>query len=238
MEQDPLAPAPALPAPTCTRRTVDHELARWSRIYAGPEYYYGLEPGPVARRAVRYHRGFRPHGGRALDAGCGEGQDLAFLAERGYHPLGVEFTAEGAEKARQFLQERRQAGEVVQADLRDYLGLAGSPAAPETFDLVLAVNTLQFLGEDAPAALEAMMDRVAPGGVIGVSLFGREPGEPAVVGTVAFMPFEELLRRFEGWQKLEAARLWQWNVATDEPQAFVQMIARKAPAARHLARLR
>src|SRR2546423_195422 len=60
------------------------EFQRWSAVYAGDQYYYGSEPGPVARRAVRYHRQYRPRGGTALDAGCGEGQDLAFLAERGY----------------------------------------------------------------------------------------------------------------------------------------------------------
>ena len=75
-----------------TPPTAGSEFQRWSAIYAGEEYYYGSEPGPVARRAVRYHRQYRPRGGTALDAGCGEGQDLAFLAARGYVATGVEFT--------------------------------------------------------------------------------------------------------------------------------------------------
>ena len=75
-----------------TSRIAGPEYQRWSAVFAGDDYYYGSEPGPVARRAVRYHRRYRPRGGTALDAGCGEGQDLAFLAEQGYVATGVEFT--------------------------------------------------------------------------------------------------------------------------------------------------
>jgi len=218
------------PEPTDPRRPVDAELTRWSRIYAGDQYYYGEEPGPVARRAVRYHRPHQPRGGTALDAGCGEGQDLAFLAERGYHATGVEFTPDGARKARLLLEERGLAGEVLHQDLRDL-------DASRQYDLVLAVNTVQFLGVDAPACLQRLMECVAPGGVLGLSMFGREPGDAPVRGTVAFVVFEELLARFQGWQRLEAAKLWQWNVQTDEPQAFVTLIARNAPPVRMLTRI-
>ncbi|HEU4753709.1 MAG TPA: class I SAM-dependent methyltransferase, partial [Armatimonadota bacterium] len=92
--------------PTNPQSRVDAELDRWTRLFSGAEYFYGQDAGPVARRAVRYHRAYRPGGGRALDAGCGEGQDLAFLAERGYEATGIEFTAPGAEKARRLLAER------------------------------------------------------------------------------------------------------------------------------------
>src|SRR5436309_13642799 len=96
------------------------EYQRWSAVYAGDEYYYGSEPGPVARRAVRYHRQYRPRGGTALDAGCGEGQDLVFLAERGYVATGVEFTQTGAAKAERLLRARGLAADIVGEALRRY----------------------------------------------------------------------------------------------------------------------
>jgi SAM-dependent methyltransferase len=203
---------------------VDRELHRWSSIYAGSEYYYGDEPGPIARRAVRYHHFFP--GATALDLGCGEGQDLAFLAERGYQATGVEFTPAGAEKSRQLLAGRGLQGTVIQEDAREYL--AAQPAEG-VFHLVVAANSLQFLGPDAPGCLGRLMELVAPGGVLGISLFGREEGEAEVSGTVYFLTFQELLSRFQGWQPLEAAKLWQWNVATNQPQPFVTLIARKLP---------
>ncbi len=208
------------PIPTDPAQVVDTELARWSRIYAGEAYYYGSEPGPIARRAVRYHRAYFPHGGTALDAGCGEGQDLVFLAGRGYQATGIEFTPAGAAKARQLLVERKLPGDVLQLDLRDF-------ASDQRFDLVIAVNSLQFMGADAATCLDRLMDRVAPGGVLGLSLFGRNPEECAHSGTLWFVTLEELLERFRDWQPLEAARLWQWNVSTNQPQSFVTLVARK-----------
>lgn len=216
---------PDQPTPTSRRDTIDTEHQRWSRIYAGDRYYYGADPGPVARRAVRYHRAYLPVGGRALDAGCGEGQDLAFLAEAGYETTGVDFTAAGAEKARLLIASRGLTAEVHQQDLRTLNFDA-------RFDLVIAVNALQFMGADAPACLDRLMELVAPGGVMGLSLFARAADEAALSGTLWFTTLEELLARFRGWQPLEAANLWQWNVSTNEPQPFVTLIARKAPAAR------
>jgi SAM-dependent methyltransferase len=203
---------------------VDLELDRWSRAFSGAEYYYGEDAGPVARRTVRYHRAVMPRGGTALDAGCGEGQDLAFLAERGYEATGIEFTPPGAEKARRLVAERGLQARVLQQDLRS---LDPTPQ----YDLVLAVNSVQFMGADAPACLDALRDATAPGGVIGLSLFARNPGEPEVSGTIWFTTLDDLLARFAGWQPLEAARLWQWNLSTNTPQPFVTLVARKAPPA-------
>jgi len=74
----------------------------WSKAFSGAEFYYGQDAGPVARRAVRYHAPslappihldaaqhsmqlpVQNSAPSALDAGCGEGQDLAFLAQCGY----------------------------------------------------------------------------------------------------------------------------------------------------------
>jgi len=212
--------------PTDPARPVDRELDRWEAAYRGDAFYYGDEPGPMARRTVRYHRAWFAPGATALDVGCGEGQDLAFLAERGYRAVGVEFTPSGAAKSHRYLAARNLDAQVLHTDLREYLVTPGP-----SFDLVLAVNVVQFLGADAPAVLDALRDRVAPGGVIGLSLFGREPAEPDLAGTVWFTPFEALLERFAGWQFLEAARLWQWDTRANRAQPFVTLIARNAPPA-------
>jgi SAM-dependent methyltransferase len=211
------------PTPTDARKPVDREQARWSGIFAGDEYYYGHEPGPLVRRATRYHP-FTP-GARALDAGCGEGQDLIYLLERGYDATGVEFTAAGAEKARRLVAGYGE-GRVVEQDLRAFVAGEHAP-----YDLVIAANSVQFLGHDAPGCLDRLMELVAPRGVIGLSLFAREPHEPEVSGTVWFTTLSDLLTRFQGWQPLEAANLWQWNVTNNRAQPFVTLIARKLPPA-------
>jgi SAM-dependent methyltransferase len=233
-----------------TPPTTGSEYQRWSAIFAGDEYYYGSEPGPVARRAVRYHRQHRPRGGAALDAGCGEGQDLAFLAERGYVATGTEFTEAGIAKAERLLRSRNLEAELVNQDLRSY-----EPG--RRFDLVLAVNSVQFLAGDGPSCLRRLVATVIPGGVFGISVFARPlagdrealeeavpvsrsnpsgtfGGDPRFVPHVShgiwLLSIEELLDYFTGWQMLEAARLWQWNPHTNQPQPFLTLIARNVPA--------
>jgi SAM-dependent methyltransferase len=202
----------------------DPQHRLWSRAFSGVEYYYGYEPGPVARRAVRYHApGARP-GATALDAGCGEGQDVALLAERGYRATGVEFTETGIEKARQLLRSRGLQAELIHADLRDLD--ADERLRDRQFDMVLAVNALQFMGADGSACLDRLRERVKPGGVIGLSLWAREAGYANIENGVWLVTLEEVMTRFPGWRMLEAANLWQWNPGSDVPLAFVTLVAR------------
>ena len=196
------------------------ELERWTRNFAPSEYLYGHDPGPVARRAVRYHRPLlRPNQrASALDVGCGEGQDLLFLAQENYAATGLDSTQTGINKARQIVEDQGQSAQLVRADILDW-------QTDAQFDLVLAVNSLQFLGADAPRALERVKNLVAPGGVLGLSMFARDDADEAPVdGTIYRWTLEELRLNFADWQPFEAARLWQWNA--DGPQPFVTLVAR------------
>ena len=196
------------------------ELTRWTRNFADSEYLYGHDPGPVARRAVRYHRPLvrADSTATALDVGCGEGQDLLFLAQQGYDATGLDFTATGIDKARAIVEDNGQRADLVCADILDWQTEA-------QFDLVLAVNCLQFTGLDAPRALERVKSLVAPGGVIGLSMFARDDAsESPVDGTLYRWTLDELQLNFTNWQPFEAARLWQWN--GQDPQPFVTLVAR------------
>jgi len=200
---------------------MESQHACWSRTFSGSSFYYGLEPGSVARRAVKYARSLLPHGGRALDAGCGEGQDLLFLAQNGYDALGLDFTRSGIEKARALLEENGAQARLEVADLTTW-------QTNEKFDLVLAINCLQFTGEAAPLVLEHLQDKVAPGGVLGFSAFAREhEGDSPFDGPLYRFHVDELLTNFRAWQPFEAARLWQWNNDGSGPQPFVTLVAGK-----------
>ncbi len=202
------------------RFKMNPELERWTRNFAESEYFYGHDPGPVSRRAVRYHRPLvrKNQTANALDVGCGEGQDLLFLAQQDYDATGLDFTQTGIAKARAIVEDNGQRANLVQADILDWTSDA-------QFDLVLAVNCLQFLGSDAPRALNRVKELVKPGGVIGLSMFARDDAAtPPVDETIYRWTLDELQLNFSGWQPLEAARLWQWN--GESPQPFVTLIAR------------
>lgn len=198
---------------------MESEHAHWSRIFSGSSFYYGLEPGSIARRAVKYARSLHNSGGCALDAGCGEGQDLLLLAQSGYDALGLDFTREGIDKARTLLDQNKQSARLEVADLLNW-------QTDERFDLVLSINCLQFLGDEAPRELQKLQSLVAPGGVFGFSAFAREnSGDEAQNDGVYRFHLDELLLNFSNWQPFEAARLWQWGASG--PQPFVTLIAGK-----------
>ena len=199
---------------------METEHARWHRIFAAPEFFYGHEPGPVARRALRYHRPLlrSDQSANALDVGCGEGQDLLLLAQNGYHSTGLDFTETGLVKAKKLLHQNNCDAKLVRADIANW-------KTSEQFDLVLAVNCLQFLGAQAPRGLTRVKELVVPGGVIGLSMFAREnETDAALDGAIYRWTLDELLANFAQWQPFEAARLWQWS--GDGPQPFVTLIAR------------
>jgi len=205
----------------------DIEYARWSAAYVGNEYFYGYEAGPVARRALRYHRPL-PRGSQpptALDVGCGEGQDSVFLAASGYDVTGLDFVENALIKARRLAEIQKLDVQFVPTDLRSWNW-------EQQFDLVLAVNSLQFLGEDTREILQSVIAATAPGGVLGLSLFACEKGDEVRDG-IYFSALETLLERFGAyaenrtWQMFETSQLWQWNARNNAPQPFVTVIAQR-----------
>jgi len=97
------------------------QRAKWSAIYSGPNYHYGFDAGPVARRAVRYAQPLSSNRSTpaALDVGCGEGQDVAFLCERGYQTTGLDFVPDAISKAEKLLEARELKAQLHAGDLRD-----------------------------------------------------------------------------------------------------------------------
>ena len=99
--------------------------------------------------------------GTALDAGCGEGADALWLAERGWQVTAVDFSLlaldRGAARARELgLGDRI---EWVHADLHAWVPPAGR------FTLVTA-QYLHSRGSDRSALFRRLGDAVAPGGTL------------------------------------------------------------------------
>lgn len=109
---------------------------------------------------------------RALDVGCGYGDNAAELACRGFQVTAFDVSDAAVSKARERFEDL--AIEFATADLRSL------PAAwQRSFDLVVEVYTLQVLRPDARAtALAALADLVAPGGGLLVVARGRDEDDP------------------------------------------------------------
>ncbi|KQO97680.1 class I SAM-dependent methyltransferase [Leifsonia sp. Leaf264] len=130
----------------------------WSQVAQGWAELWGSFADP-ARRAIIEAAAIGP-GTRVLDAGCGSGEFLDLLAERGA-------VAVGADPAPAMVALAREASagtgaDVVLADIENL------PFADAAFDVATAVNALQF-AEDTTAAVRELARVVRPGGIVAVS---------------------------------------------------------------------
>ena len=124
----------------------------WSEVAGEWSELWG-ESGRPVWRAVAEGTGIRS-GSRVLDVGCGGGEFLAWAAELGAVPTGVDPASGMVALART---------RVTSVELGDFDSL---PAGP--FDLMTAFNALQF-AEDTDDALAAMVAVAAPGGWVAVA---------------------------------------------------------------------
>jgi SAM-dependent methyltransferase len=139
--------------------TAGTEGPEWSARAEGWAEQWGRFAEP-ARQALADVTGIGP-GTRVLDVGCGSGEMCALAAARGAEAAGLD-AAEGMIE----IARRR----VPQADLR--VGpMEELPWENDLFDVVTAINALQFAADFVDALAEAA--RVArPGGAVTVSNWG------------------------------------------------------------------
>lgn len=122
-----------------TPRTHDHstdhaaaepdffEVASWDDRYDGTDSVWSGNPNP---QLVTEASKLKP--GSALDVGCGEGGDVIWLAQQGWHVTGADFSAKGLARA---AQHTKEAGvddrtDWWQVDAREF------DAAGRSYDLV------------------------------------------------------------------------------------------------------
>jgi 2-polyprenyl-6-hydroxyphenyl methylase/3-demethylubiquinone-9 3-methyltransferase len=148
------------------------------RLASVRAYYDGLAPRLRAVEDRNWHLrsrmalvletidGLAPGGGTVLDVGCGTGYLLERLAERAFRGVGIDLSPESVAIAEERLAARG-AGERLSVQV----GSAYDP--PEgKFDVIALTDVLEHL-EQPRAALRALRDRLAPGGLVVVSAPNR-----------------------------------------------------------------
>jgi SAM-dependent methyltransferase len=122
--------------------------APWASVGVRPDLVELLGRGDVD--ATRYPR--------ALDLGCGTGANVVHLAECGFEPYGVDFSAVALRKARQRAASASVAATFVEGDLTQ----SSIPGLEGQFDLLMDFGTLDDLKPGtARADMAALATRLA-----------------------------------------------------------------------------
>ncbi|MGA5494763.1 class I SAM-dependent methyltransferase [Streptomyces cinereoruber] len=199
--------AEALPAlPTFTDGYVGDPSVRdeWDTRYSERQQLWSGQPNGALVAEVA---DLSP--GRALDVGCGEGADAIWLARSGWDVTALEVSGVALARA---AAHARDAG----ADVRwVHAGLAEAALPPGSFDLVSAQYPALLRTPDA-AAERALLDAVAPGGVLLlVHHAGMDEHRPEREDD-AFDPADYV------WPSMVAALLGDdWRIEVDEERPRV-----------------
>lgn len=128
----------------------------WDSRYGEADLLWGIEPNRFVAGELA-----EASPGRALDVGCGEGRNAIWLAGRGWHVVGVDFSERGLARAAQLASRAGVADRVdfQRADVVNEALPAGS------FDAVV-VAYLQLAEGPRRAALRNAAAAVAPGGTL------------------------------------------------------------------------
>ena len=134
-------------------RAVDHES--YDEMYRSAPAVWSGRPN---RQLIVEGSDLSP--GTALDAGCGEGADALWLAERGWRVTAVDFSTVALERGAARARERGLEDRItwLHADLDSW-------TPEESFDLVTA-HYLHSRGADRTALFARLASAVAPGGTL------------------------------------------------------------------------
>lgn len=140
--------------------------ADWDARYTGSELVWGLPPNRFVAAELAE---LAP--GRALDVACGEGRNAIWLASRGWHATGLDFSPAAIERAVRLADEAGVAdrtsfrvADVIAETSRDTGGKPGLPTAG-AFDVVI-VAYLQLPALARRIALRRAAAWLAPGGTL------------------------------------------------------------------------
>lgn len=162
----------------------DGEYRRFSRYWWLGENRYSITPAdhtPFNRALVEVAAGLG--GGRALDAGAGEGADSIRLAKLGFAVDAIELSSVGADKIRSFAQDAEVTVNVICEDIRHW-----NPQG--VYDLVLCNGMLQYV-DDKLEVIRRLQQWTKPGGVNAISVMTNATPLPAAHTVVEVWPDNE-----------------------------------------------
>ncbi len=121
-------------------------------------------------------------GQKILELGCGTGNYLIELAQRGLEVTGLDLSPAMLAQAKKKLKDRGLKARLLQADIHHW------QPPREKFEAVLSVTTLEFL--EAPAqVLAKAFESLKPGGRLVVGIIAKSPWSELYVEMAAQDPY-------------------------------------------------
>ncbi|TFG30081.1 class I SAM-dependent methyltransferase [Candidatus Thorarchaeota archaeon] len=157
---------------------------------------------------------------RILELGCGDGSAACYLARLGSHVVAVDALASAVSVAQ---RRARILGLSNKVEFR-LDDMDGWPILPQSYDVVVAIQCLQYLFERALPRLREVIKAIKPGGFLvysGNVLPHYETDPP-----IRFITPEELKTELEGWT-LHVFGTDERLIHLNDLRGYVWTVARK-----------
>ena len=177
----------------------EHKLGASGAIDWEAAYQGEVPPSPVDRDVISVVDELQP--GRALDLGCGHGQNTIWLARQGWHVHGVDIAGGAIERANADAARAGVEATFERADVTTW-------RTSERFDLVISTYAMPPRGAGRVHALSTARDAVVPGGSLLIAEFD------ASLAASGWMAAEHLITLGEITAMLPGFELEQAGVRT------------------------
>ncbi|MCG3253355.1 MAG: class I SAM-dependent methyltransferase [Candidatus Heimdallarchaeota archaeon] len=137
---------------------------------------------------------------QALDLGCGDGRYACFLAHLGCDV----FAIDALESAIEITNKRAKILGLEKQLRAEQKNIEDLPLEPESYDIIVSVQVLQYLFDEAVSKLKEIAVAIKPGGFVAYS--GNIPPHFETDPPMKFIYEKELRDIFEGWTLLSVGR--------------------------------
>jgi 2-polyprenyl-3-methyl-5-hydroxy-6-metoxy-1,4-benzoquinol methylase len=160
------------------------------------------------------------NGLKILELGCGDGNVACYLARLGCHVVAVDALASAiavAQRKARILELMNR----IEFRLDD---IDGWPIEPESYDVVIALQSLQYLFDRAIPRLREAIAAVKPGGFLVYS--GNTLPHYNTDPSIRFVAEDELKMELDGWT-LHAFGIEERIINPNDLRGYVWTVARK-----------
>ena len=206
-------------------RNPDRFMEGWDNLYKKQieENLDNLQPHFVHYAPLEFSfftHGQDTAGKKALDLATGDGIDACYLAQLGYHVTAIDVLQSAVDLTMRRAKALKIEEKIeVLCDTVENLDLK-----PESFDVISAIQCLQYLYDNALSKLYELLDSVKPGGffLFGGNVKPHFKTDPPI----RFITMTEIRQALKGWKIYSIAKEVRL-VSPKDRRGYIWVVAQK-----------